>query len=418
MEVPVQLPIANLGSRAQSVAKTAVLVSCSVVVLAAACNQMMGPPPDDPALIASGKSIFRFDTFGDETFWTDTLRMHEVIRSAVDPTTALSVGLKVDTDSLPPAVVQGIQNGSISLTSPATTVALLKLNAVVGVKGTVTTVNGQDVLTRVGITCALCHSTVDNSFSAGIGKRLDGWPNHDLNPGAIIALSSALTPAQKAVYNSWGKGKYDARYNFDGLNGPSVIPPAYGLKGVTSITYTGDGADVAYWNRYVAVTQMHGHGSWVEARATPPENVQNPPDMVTSKLAALQAYQLSIQSPPAPAGSFDAAAAARGRVVFDGPGKCASCHAGSHFTDAPGRLHSPTEVVSEPEPNNAPSFASRSATKMYRSTPLRGLWQHAPYFHNGVTTTLDGVVEVYNTRKALGLTAQQKADLVQYLKSL
>jgi hypothetical protein len=395
-----------------------VLVSCSVVALVAACNQTTGISPNDPALIAQGKDIFRFDTFGDETFWTDTLRMHEVIRSAVDPTTALSVGLKVDTDSLPAAVVAGIQNGSISLTSPATTVALLKLNAVVGVKGTVTNVGGQDVLTRVGITCALCHSTVDNSFAPGIGRRLDGWPNHDLNPGAIIALSSALTPAQKAVYNSWGKGKYDARYNFDGLNGPTVIPPAYGLKGVTSVTYTGDGAELAYWNRYVAVTQMHGHGSWVESRATPPQNVQNPPDMVTAKLAALQAYQLSIQSPPAPAGSFDATAAARGRLVFDGAGQCASCHIGSHFTDAPGRLHSPTEVVSEPEPNNAPSFASRSATKMYRSTPLRGLWQHAPYFHNGVATTLDGVVELYNTRKALNLTAQQKADLVQYLKSL
>ncbi|HEY5021687.1 MAG TPA: hypothetical protein VII30_04260 [Gemmatimonadaceae bacterium] len=410
--------IAKVSSRARSVVVTTVLVSCSVVALVAACNQTTGISPNDPALIAQGKDIFRFDTFGDETFWTDTLRMHEVIRSAVDPTTALSVGLKVDTDSLPAAVVAGIQNGSISLTSPATTVALLKLNAVVGVKGTVTNVGGQDVLTRVGITCALCHSTVDNSFAPGIGRRLDGWPNHDLNPGAIIALSSALTPAQKAVYNSWGKGKYDARYNFDGLNGPSVIPPAYGLKGVTSVTYTGDGADLAYWNRYVAVTQMHGHGSWVESRATPPENVQNPPDMVTAKLAALQAYQLSIQSPPAPAGSFDATAAARGRVVFDGAGQCASCHIGSHFTDAPGRLHSPTEVVSEPEPNNAPSFASRSATKMYRSTPLRGLWQHAPYFHNGVATTLDGVVELYNTRKALNLTAQQKADLVQYLKSL
>jgi mono/diheme cytochrome c family protein len=412
----VQHRIAKIGSRARSFLITTVLVSFGAVALVVACNQTTGLSQDDAALIAQGKDIFRFDTFGDETFWTDTLRMHEVIRSAVDPTTALSVGLKVDTDSLPPAVVAGIQNGSISLTSPATTVALLKLNAVVGVKGTVSTVGGQDVLVRVGITCALCHSTVDNSFAPGIGKRLDGWPNHDLNPGAIIALSSALTPAQKAVYNSWGKGKYDARFNFDGKNGPTVIPPAYGLKGVTSVTYTGDGAELAYWNRYVAVTQMHGHGSWVEPRLS--ENVQNPPDMVTSKLAALQAYQLSISSPPAPVGSFDAAAAARGRVVFDGAGKCASCHAGTHFTDAPGKLHSPTEVVSEPEPNNAPSFASRSATKMYRTTPLRGLWQHAPYFHNGVATTLDGVVEVYNTRKALGLTAQQKADLVQYLKSL
>jgi hypothetical protein len=412
----VQHRIAKVGSRARSFVITTVLVSFGAVALVVACKQSTGLSQDNPALIAAGKDIFRFDTFGDETFWTDTLRLHEVIRSAVDPTTALSVGLKVDTDSLPPAVVAGIQNGSISLTSPATTVALLKLDAVVGVKGTVSSVGGQDVLTKVGITCALCHSTVDNSFAPGIGKRLDGWPNHDLNPGAIIALSSALTPAQKAVYNSWGKGKYDARFNFDGKNGPTVIPPAYGLKGVTSVTYTGDGAELAYWNRYVAVTQMHGHGSWVEPRLA--ENVQNPPDMVTSKLAALQAYQLSISSPPAPVGSFDAAAAARGQVVFDGAGKCASCHAGTHFTDAPGKLHSPTEVVSEPEPNNAPSFASRSATKMYRTTPLRGLWQHAPYFHNGVATTLDGVVEVYNTRKALGLSAQQKADLVQYLKSL
>jgi Cytochrome c len=406
----------KFSSRTGAIALGALVAWCSAVVLVLACNQTTGLDLNDPALIARGKDIFRFDTFGDETFWTDTLRMHEVISAAVDPTTALSVGLKVDTDSLPPAVVQGIQNGSISLTSPATTVALLKLNAVVGVKGTVTTVNGNDQLTRVGITCALCHSTVDNSFAPGIGKRLDGWPNHDLNPGAIIALSGALTPAQKAVYNSWGKGKYDARFNFDGQNAPSVIPPAYGLKGVKSITYTGDGNTVQYWNRYVAVTQMHGHGIWTEPRLG--ENVVNLPDMVSQKLAALEAYQLSLPSPAAPAGSFDAAAAARGQIVFTGAGNCASCHAGSKFTDAPGRLHAPTEVVSEPEPNGGPSLASRSATKQYRTTPLRGLWQHAPYFHNGVAASLGAVVELYNTRKGLNLTAQQKADLVEYLKSL
>lgn len=372
----------------------------------------------DPTLVAQGKTIFRFATFGDQTFWTDTLRMHEVIRTAVDPTTALSVGLKVDTDSLPAAVVQGIQNGSISLTSPATTVALLKLNAVVGVRGTVTSVNGQDVLTRVGITCALCHSTVDNSFAPGIGKRLDGWPNHDLNPGAIIALSPALTVAQKAVYNSWGKGKYDARFNFDGKNAPSVIPPAYGLLGVNRITYTGDGSEIAYWNRYVAVTQMHGHGSFTEPRATPPDNVQNPPDSVSALLPALQAYQLSLVAPTPPAGTFDAAAAERGRAVFNGAGQCATCHSGLLFTDANTRLHLPSEVVTEPEPNGGPSFASRSASKMYRTTPLRGLWQHAPYFHNGVAATIEAVVDLYNTRKNLNLTSQQKADLVQYLKSL
>jgi hypothetical protein len=418
--------IAHQAPRRFLIVVTRRLLSCGVLIIAAvACKTTTGssdggttqPSQDDPALIASGKDIFRFDTFGDETFWTDTLRMHEVISSAVDPTTALSVGLKVDTDSLPPALVQGIQNGSISLTSPATTVALLKLNAVVGLKGTVAMVNGQDVLTRVGITCALCHSSVDNSFSAGIGKRLDGWPNHDLNVGAIIALSSALTPTQKAVYNSWGKGKYDARYNFDGLNGPSLIPPAYGLKGVASITYTGDGPNVAYWNRYVAVTQMHGHGSWVETGISPPENVQNPPDMVTSKLAALQAYQLSLQSPPAPAGTFDAAAAARGRTVFEGAGQCASCHAGNTFTDAPGRLHSPSEVVSEPEPSG-PSLAARSVTKMYRTTPLRGLWQRSFFFHNGAATALEEVVGIYNGRRSLNLTIGQRADLVHYLKSL
>ena len=368
--------------------------------------------------MAQGKTIFRFATFGDETFWTDTLRMHEVIRTAVDPTTALAVGLKVDTDSLPPAVVQGIKNGTISLTNPATTVALLKLNAVVGVRGRVMSANGQDVLTHVGITCALCHSTVDNSFAPGIGKRLDGWPNRDLDPGAIIALSPALSAEQKAVYKSWGKGKYDARYNFDGKNNPSVIPPAYGLLGVHSVTYSGDGPEIAYWNRYVAVTQMHGHGSFTEPRATPPENVQNPPDSVSAALPALQAYQLSIAAPPPPAGSFDAAAAARGQIVFDGAGKCAACHAGAVRTDANSRLHAPSEVVSEPEPNGGPSLASRSATKMYRTTPLRALWQHPPYFHNGVAATLEAVVDLYDTRKGLALTSQQKADLVQYLKSL
>jgi mono/diheme cytochrome c family protein/cytochrome c5 len=393
------------------------LGAAALFVACANANEVATPAPPDPALVAQGKDIFRFDTFGDETFWTDTLRLHLVIQSSVSPTTALSVGLKVDTDSLPPAVVQGIQGGTISLTSQATTVALLKLNAVVGVKGTVATVAGKDTLTRVGITCALCHSTVDNSFAPGIGKRQDGWPNHDLNVGAIVALAPALTAAQKAVYNSWGPGKYDPRYNFDGKTGPQVIPPAYGLLGLNKITATGDGSEVSYWNRYVSVTQMHGHGTFSEARTG--VNVNNtPPDLVSSKLAALQAYQLSIAAPTPPAGSFDSAAAARGLAVFNGTGQCATCHTGSLLTDANSRLHAPTEVVSEPEPNGAPSYASRSATKMYRTSPLHGLWQHAPFFHNGIAATLDAVVDLYNTKKGLGLTAQQKADLVQYLKSL
>ena len=371
-------------------------------------------PPLDPALIAQGQEIFRFDTFGNETFWTDTLRLHEAIGASVDPTTALAVGLKVDVDALPPEVVQGITDGTISLTDPATTVALLKLNAVVGVQGTVETVGGEDVLTRVGITCALCHSTVDDSFSEGIGHRLDGWQNSDLNPGAIVALSSAITEEQRAVYSSWGPGMYDPRFNLDGQNGPVVIPPAYGLRGVDSHTYTGEAEEIAYWNRYVGITQMHGHGSFSEPRTG--VDVQNPPDMIGPKLPALQEYQLSLEAPPSP--GFDQEAAARGEEVFEGPGQCSECHTGDLLTDADDELHLPGEVVSEPEPGGAPSYASRSASKMYRTTPLRALLHHPPYFHNGIAPTLEDVVELYNMRKELNLTAEQQTDLVEFLKSL
>jgi hypothetical protein len=194
------------GSRAKLLALAGISV-----LLTSACggsdhdsDQTQAAVPD-ARLLAQGQAVFRFDTFGDETQWTDTLRMHEVIGSAVDPTTALAVGLKVDAEALPTAVVQGIRDGSVDLKSPATTVALLKLNAVVGLQGKVDVVNGKDTLTRVGVTCALCHSTVDNSFAPGIGKRLDGWANRDLNPGAIIALSPALSATMKAVYNSSGK---------------------------------------------------------------------------------------------------------------------------------------------------------------------------------------------------------------------
>jgi mono/diheme cytochrome c family protein len=392
-----------------------VLLGVVVIVSACAFDTVRSPGADGGANLAQGQQIFRFDTFGDETFWTDTLRMHEVIAKAVDPTTALSVGLKVDAQALPPAVVDGIKSGRISLKSPATTVALLKLNAVVGIKGTVETIDGKDTLTRVGVTCALCHSTVDNSFAPGIGKRLDGWPNRDLNPGAIIALSPALPEATKAIYNSWGKGKYDPRFNQDGKNGPQVIPPAYGLKGIHRITSTGDGENLAYWNRYVGVTQMGGHGSFTEQR-TGVKVTNGTDDQVSGKLAALQAYQLSLPAPVAPAGSFDAAAAARGEALFNGIGNCASCHSGAQFTDANLRLHSPAEAASEAA--GVPSYASRSATKQYRTAPLRGLWQHAPYFHNGSAATLRDVVASYNSRQMLGLNREQVGDLAEYLKSL
>lgn len=388
-----------------------------VAVVAAACGGGSSADSADAAqaaLVAQGQQIFRFDTFGDEAQWTDVLKMHEVISAAVDPVTALSVGLKVDAEALPAAVVAGIQNGSVDLHSPVTTVALLKLNAVVGVKGVVETVNGVDRLVRVGITCALCHSTVDNSFSKGIGKRRDGWPNRDLNPGAIMALSPALDLATKAALNSWGPGKFDPRHNVDGLSKPVVIPPAYGLAGIHRITFTGDGEDIAYWNRYVAVAEMGGQGTVTEPRLNL-RITHGTEDLVSAKLPALQAYQLSLGAPPAPAGSFDPVAAERGRIVFEGGGKCVACHSGGSFTDANTRLHPPGDSMAEPE---TPSYASRSATKLYRTSPLKGVWQHAPYFHDGSAATLDDVAQTYNTRQSLGLSAQEVADLAQYLKSL
>lgn len=381
-------------------------------------------PALDPALVNQGKDIFRYETFGDETTWTDVLKMNGVIEAAVDPTTALSVGLKVDASALPAAVVAGIQNGSISLTDPQTTLALLQLNAVVGVKGQVsTTTTGKLKLDRVGITCALCHSTVDNSFAPGIGNRLDGYPNRDLDPGLIISLSPSLTAAEKAVYASWGKGKFDPRFNHDGLNNPVVIPPAFGLYGLPKAIFTGDGdvqhesvGPVAYWNRYVAVTEMGGHGKFSDSRiGLNIDNTGGGADLVTDKLPALQAYQFSLAAPQAPAGSFDATAAARGKILFNNKAQCATCHSGPRFTDVTngGMLHPQSASVATDK-----DYVNRSATKQWRVTPLKGIWQHAPYFHDGSAATLAAVVDKYNTARNLGLTSQEKTDLTEYLKSL
>jgi mono/diheme cytochrome c family protein len=377
-----------------------------LTLLVISCHDQ-GPSGPSPADIAAGKDIFRFNTFGDEKFWTDTLHMNSVIQSSVDPTTALSVGMKVDADTLPPAVLEAIQAGQVDMHSPATTVTLLKLGAVVGLNATVDANNN---VTRLGITCALCHSTVDDRIAAGIGSRRDGWPNRQLNPGAIIALSPALTAAQKAVYNSWGPGKYDPRFNFDGINDPTVIPPAYGLAGIHSETFTGDGTELKYWNRYVAVTQMHGQGNFSEPRLG--INIRQSPDLVDPLLDRLQAYELSLQAPSAPAGSFDPAAAERGDALFDGAANCSSCHVGELKTDANLRLHPTSEFFTDP------TYAQRSATKEWRTTPLAGGWQHPPYFHDGSSPTFADLVDRYNTQFHLNLTAQQKADLVQYLLSL
>jgi mono/diheme cytochrome c family protein len=371
-----------------------------VALLGAGVWSRAADVPKDPS---SGKDVFRSDTFGDETFWTDTLRLNEAIQQSVDPTTALSVGLKVDSDALPPGILK-----TADLKSPATTVALIKLGAVVGLKGTVVSQGGKDTLTRVGVTCALCHSNVDDSVMPGIGRRKDGWANRTLNPGAIIALSPALDDAKKAVYKSWGPGKYDPRYNEDGKSLPVVLPPAYGLAGVRQVTYTGDG-DISYWNRYVAVTQMGGHGAFQEPRLGIAVQAKGE-DLVAPKLPALKEYQHSLAKPAPPAGSFNAEAARRGETVFAGAGRCASCHSGKAFTDE--KLHAPAETGMEP------SYAARSATKKYRTTPLRALWQHAPYFHDGSAASVAAVVDHYSRALKLSLTAEQKNDLAEYLKSI
>ena len=371
--------------------------------------------------IKDGRRIFRYDTFGDEQLWTDVLRMHEVI-ATVPPATALAVGLKVDVDALPRGVIDALQAGQVDLTNPAVTVELLRLNAVVGVQGQVSE-TGQ--LTSVGITCALCHSSVDNSFTTGIGKRLDGWANTDLNVGAIVALSPALDEATKAEFNTWGPGKYDPRHHaFDGtnllsLNSPSlpvVLPPIYGLKGVGFETFTADGP-ISYWNSYVGVGQMGGKGHFSDPRIG--LFISQTPDLVTPKLRALLQYQLSLRTPKPPRGSFDPAAARRGERLFRNEAGCATCHQGPNFTDVlsgPPRsvpfLHDPTEVGMDP------AYAARTATGQYRTTPLRGLWQHAPYFHDGNAPDLLAVVNHYDRLFALKLTAAQKADLVEFLKSL
>lgn len=370
---------------------------------------------------ADGRAIFRFDTFGDEQLWTDVLRIHEVV-ATVSPAAALGVGLKVDVEALPRTIQDALKRGAVDLSDPAVTVQLIGLNAVVGLQGDVSTTGR---LERLGITCALCHSTVDDSFADGIGRRLDGWANVDLNVGAILGLSPAVDAATKAEFRSWGPGKYDPRYHaFDGTNllilntpsSPIVLPPIYGLKGVDFETFSGDGP-ISYWNSYVGVGQMGGHGTFRDPRIG--LFIEQSPDLVTPKLPALLDYQLSLRTPRPERGSFDPDAAQRGRRLFRNEARCGTCHQGSRFTDVTRGpdpdvplLHDPAEVGTDA------TYARRTATGQYRTTPLRGLLQHPPYFHDGSAATLLAVVNHYNRHFNLGLTSAQKADLVEYLKSL
>jgi len=347
-----------------------------------------------------GRQIFRYDTFGDEKFWTDTARLHEVINTEIQPLEALSLGLKVDYDKL--------SLGRFILHNPfakSGTKELLREDAVVGVRATF---DKDGNVARVGITCALCHSTVDNAFVPGIGYRMDGWPNRDLDVGKILAKLAAFTPAQKEILRSWPEGTYDPRFNFDGKSTPLVLPPAYGLTKVANETYTAEGP-ISYWNAYVAVTQMHGQGSFSDPRLG--VNIVQQPDLVTPKLAALRAYQHSLPTPRPRRQNYDEEGARRGQTVF--AAKCASCHVGGNLTDNnSGVLHAPSETGMDS------AYAARTSQKKYRTTPLRGLWQHPPYFHDGSAKTLEDVVAHYSRVRNLRLTDSQKKDLVEYLKSL
>ena len=387
-------------------------------------------------LLAEGRQTFRFDTFGDEDFWTGKLRLNEAV-ATIGPATALGVGLKIDVEALPPSLRQALRAGKVDLDDPANTLALLRLNAVIGVTGHFT----GNALTGLGVQCAICHSTVDNSFAPGIGHRLDGWANRDLNIGAIIALAPDLSaPASllgvsqevvRAVLKSWGPGKFDAEFFLDGKafrpdgkSAATLIPPAFGLAGVNLHTWTGWGS-VTYWNALVANLEMHGQGNFFDPRLADSaqfpvaaraglDNVRNDPDLITPKLAALHFYQLALSPPPAPEGSFDRAAAERGKAVFEGPGKCATCHVPPLFTEPGWNMHKAEEIGID-------DFqASRAPDDRYRTSPLKGLWTHMKggFYHDGRFATLAAVVAHYDQALSLGLTAGQQQDLVEYLKSL
>jgi hypothetical protein len=397
-------------------------------------------------MIENGRRIFRFDTFGSENFWGDTLRLHHAIAGSrnggvgegVSPATALAVGLKVDSDALPERLKHEIRAGRVNLSDPAATLALLRLNAVVGVTGFF---DPSGNIRSIGFQCALCHSSVDNSFAPGIGKRLDGWANRDLDVGLIVSLAPNLNPfadllgvdvaTVRRVLTSWGPGRFDAlldkdgkAFRPDGGQAGTLIPPAFGLAGVNLHTWTGFGS-VPYWNAYVGATEMHGSGTFFDARLADREqfpvsaktgahNTRGEPDRLSSKLAALHLYQLAIPAPRPPEGSFDREAALRGKDVFNGRAQCATCHVPPLFTEPGHNLHSPAELGID-------SFqADRSPTRMYRTAPLAGLWTHQTggFYHDGRFATLRDVVEHYDRNLRLGLNEQEKRELIEYLQSL
>ena len=377
-------------------------IRAAVVMLAVAAGSCRQFPDTrlDTDLERQGRDVFRDDTFGNEKFWTDTARLHEVVQESIQPLEALGLGLKVDMDRL--NLFRFLVHNPFSTGG---TKELLRQNAVVGVRARF---DRDGNIERIGITCALCHSTVDNALLPGIGHRMDGSPNTDLKVGRILAMLANFTEPQKELFRGWPAGFYDPRINFDGRNTPLVLPPAHGLAGVRNETYTGDDT-ISYWNAYVAITQMHGQGTFIDERLG--IRIVQTPDLVAPKLAALRAYQHALAPPPSPGASYDRAGAGRGRIVF--AANCARCHVSDTLTDNnAGVLHAPSETGMDP------AYAARTINKRYRTTPLRGLWQHAPYFHDGSAKTLSDVVEHYDRVLKLDLTRRQKKDLVEYLRSL
>jgi hypothetical protein len=398
-------------------------------------------------MFVDGKKIFRFETFGDEAFWTDTLKIHRAIMGektggigpGLSPKMAMQAGLKVDMDALPADLVEQVKQNKVNMDDPATTLALIKLNAVLGVQGQF---NPDGTLKSIGLTCAVCHSTVDDAFAPGIGHRLDGWPNRDLNVGGIISLAPDLSAyvkllkvdetTVKKVLASWGPGKFDAELNLDGKAfrpdgkaAATLIPPAFGMAGVNLHTWTGGWGTVTYWNAFVANLEMQGQGTFFDARLNNAAqypvaaragfgNKRSSTDMVTEKLAALQFYQLAIPAPTPPDGSFDKDAAARGKAIFNGKAKCALCHVPPLYTEPGWNTHKPAEI-------GVDDFqANRSPDKTYRTAPLRGLFAHQKggFYHDGRFHTLLDVVNHYNDFQKLNLTDPEKTALVEFLKSL
>ncbi|MBZ5553707.1 MAG: hypothetical protein LAO21_13365 [Acidobacteriia bacterium] len=401
---------------------------------------------DSTMMAAHGRQVFRYDTFGDEDFWGGSLKLHQAIEGTkfggvgpgVSPRTALAVGLKVDVDVLPKDLIEKIRAGKVNLDDPATTLALLRLNSVLGVKGFF---NEDGSLKSVGIQCALCHSTVDNSFAPGIGRRLDGWANRDLNVGAIVSLAPDLSgPANllhtdqttvRKVLASWGPGKFDAAlfldgkaFRPDGKSAATLIPPAFGLAGVNLHTWTGWGS-ATHWNALVANLEMHGKGTFYDPRLANASqfpiaaeagfnNVRSSEDLITDKLPDLHFYQLALPAPTPPAASFNHEAAQRGQEVFKGRAQCSNCHVPPLFTEPGWNMHTAQEIgIDDFQSSRAPDHA-------YRTAPLKGLWTHTSggFYHDGRFATLRDVVEHYDTQFHLGLTDQEKTDLIEYLKSL